>query len=108
MQFAKSSLWLPYRKSLFAGSIIVLPFAKEEGPKFPPLPTMLGESRLVRPVSRSNPGKELYQWPFFGKAKLSALDIPDIVEATIFRKLLEDIIRAQLDSILVSECSRWL
>ena len=39
----KGKSWLPYRKYLSAGSIVVLPLGKEEGPTFLPLPTLLGE-----------------------------------------------------------------
>ena len=46
MQFAKDSLWLPYREYFSEDSAMVLPFAEEES-KSVPLPTMLQETRLV-------------------------------------------------------------
>ena len=48
MQFAKDSLWLPYREYFSEDSAMVLPFAEEES-KSVPLPTMLQETRLVDP-----------------------------------------------------------
>lgn len=69
---------------------------------------ILGETRQVAPQATYILEKSYVSVAILEQSKIECLDIPDISETTVVRKLLEKIIRAQFDSSRVSECGRWL